>query len=177
MRKFLLVFLFAALTFSQEVYAASNSADAFMSLPFGHTFARTQKRMEKSGATTITPRKESLTMQGMFEAYPATYIFGFYKKKLLNSKSVYLQSLGDSEQDEQFYLALQRAYNASYGSVKETPSTSTRASGKIALRNVWTPNRYTTITLAYNPQASKRFPGSSLSDRVIQIIYKYDKWD
>ena len=175
-RKILLVLIFLAVT-CEITYAASNSADAFMSLPWGHTFARTQKRMENSGATTLTPRKESLTMQGYFENYQATFIFGFYKNKLLNAKSVYLKSMGDSEMDRQFYEALRKAYNATYGSTGETPTASTRNSGKIALQNVWTPNRYETITLTYNPEASKRFPGKSLSDRVIQIIYKYDKWD
>ena len=168
--------IFLAVT-CEITYAASNSADAFMSLPWGHTFARTQKRMENSGATTVTPRKESLTMQGYFEGYQATFIFGFYKNKILNSKSVYLKSMGNSEMDKQFYEALRKAYNAEYGMTGETPTASTRSSGKIVLQNVWTPNRYTTITLSYNPEASKRFPGNSLSDRVIQIIYKYDKWN
>ena len=133
--------------------------------------------MENSGAKTITPRKESLTMQGYFEGYQATFIFGFYKDKVLNAKSVFLKSIGDTDKDKQFYEALKAAYISTYGAVKESPAMSTRNSGKIALQNVWTPNRYTTITLTYNPEASKRFPGSSLNDRFIQIIYKYSKWD
>ena len=68
MKKFLLLlFLAINIFFPVKANALSNSADAFMSLPFGHTFIRTQKRMEKSGARVITPRKDSLTMEGMFE--------------------------------------------------------------------------------------------------------------
>ena len=162
---------------SCEAYAASNSADAFMSLTFGLTYARTQKRMQNSGAVIITPRKESLTMSGMFEGYPATYIFGFHNKKILKSKSVYLQSMGDAETDRRFYEAVQKGFNAAYGSGKETPTVNNRVAGKIMLRNVWTPDRYTTITLTYNPEMSKRFPGNSLSSRFLQLIWKYDKWD
>ena len=157
--------------------ALSNSSEAFLSLPFGHTFARTQKRMENSGAKVLTPRKESLTMEGFFEGYPAMFVFGFYKNKLLSSKSVYLQSMGDAEYDRAFYEALQKGFNASYGSTREAPTANTRKAGKIMLRNVWTPDRYTTITLTYNSEASKRFPGDSLNDRFIQVIYKYSKWD
>ena len=36
--------------------ALSNSADAFMSLPFGHVYKRVQKRMENSGAKTTIPK-------------------------------------------------------------------------------------------------------------------------
>ena len=144
---------------------------------FGLKFARVQKRMEKSGAKVLTPRKESLTMEGFFEGYPAMFVFGFYKGKILSSKAVYLQSMGDAEYDQKFYEALQKGFNASYGSTKQTPSANTRKAGKILLNNVWTPDRYTTITLIYNPEASKRFPGSSLNERFIQINYKYSKWD
>ena len=133
--------------------------------------------MENSGAVIITPRKESLTMSGMFEGYPATYIFGFHNKKILKTKSVYLQSMGDAETDRKFYEAVQKGFNAAYGSGKETPTANTRVAGKIMLRNVWTPDRYTTITLTYNPEMSKRFPGSSLNSRFLQLIWKYDKWD
>ena len=106
MRKILfaaiLVMLAAGVAFS-----AQTSSEAFLSLPFGHTYARTQKRMENSGAKVLTPRKDSITMEGMFEGYPATFIFGFYKDKLLKSKSVYLQSMGNAEYDRKFYEALQ----------------------------------------------------------------------
>ena len=36
-------------------------------------------------------------MEGMFESYPATFIFGFYKNKIMSSKAVYLQSMGNAE--------------------------------------------------------------------------------
>ena len=176
MRKFVCVLLLI-MCLSCEACAASNSADAFMSLTFGLTYARVQKRMENSGAIVMTPRKESLTMSGMFEGYPATYIFGFHNKKILKTKSMYLQSMGDAETDRRFYEAVQKGFNAAYGSGKETPTANTRAAGKIMLRNVWTPDRYTTITLTYNPEMSKRFQGNSLSSRFLQLIWKYDKWD
>ncbi len=159
-----------------QAQALSNSSEAFLSLPFGHTFARTQKRMENSGAKVLTPRKESLTMRGFFEGYPATFVFGFYKNKLLASKSVYLQSMGDAEYDRKFYEALQKGLNSAYGSTRETPAANTRKAGKIMLRNVWTPDRYTTITLTYNPEVSKKFPGDSLSSRFIHVSYKTEKW-
>ena len=83
MKKIFLFFIFVTVfTFSYEnktAAALSNSSEAFLSLPFGHTFARTQKRMEKSGAKVLTPRKETLTMEGFFEGYPALFVFGFYK--------------------------------------------------------------------------------------------------
>ena len=176
MRKFVCALLLV-LSFSPQVHAASNSADAFMSLTFGLTYARVQKRMENSGAVVTTPRQEILTMSGMFEGYPATFIFGFHNKKILKTKSVYLQSMGSVENDRRFYEAVQKAYNAYYGSGHETPTANNRVAGKIMLRNVWTPDKYTTITLTYNPEMSKRFPGSSLNSRFIQLIHKYDKWD
>ncbi|MBQ3447905.1 MAG: hypothetical protein IJG37_09720 [Synergistaceae bacterium] len=160
-----------------EAFPAGNSSEAFLSLPFGHTYARTQKRMENSGAKVLTPRKDTITMEGMFESYPATFIFGFHKNKILKSKAVYLQSMGNAEYDRKFYEALQKGMNALYGKTNETPTANTRAAGKIMLKNVWTPDRYTTITLTYNPEMSKRFPGSSLTSKFIQIIYKTDKWN
>ena len=175
MRKIILAVM--AVILSATACSASNSSEAFLSLPFGHTYARTQKRMENSGAKVLVPRKDSLTMEGMFENYPATFIFGFYKDKLLKMKSVYLQSMGNAEYDRIFYEALQKGMNALYGKTQETPSANTRAAGKIMLKNVWTPDKYTTITLTYNPEMSKRFPGSSLTSKFIQVIYKYDKWD
>ena len=176
MRKFICALIFC-LIISGEALAATNSSEAFLSLPFGHPYARVKKRMENSGAKVLTPRKDSLTMEGMFEGYPASFIFGFYKNKIMNSKSVYLQSMGNAEYDRRFYEALQKGLNALYGKGSENPTANTRSSGKIMLRNVWTPDRYTTITLTYNPEMSKRFPGSSLTSKFIQIIYKYDKWD
>ena len=176
MRRFLCSLLLVAVI-ACEAHAASNSADAFMSLTFGLTYDRVQKRMQKSGAVVVTLRKDTLTMSGMFEGYPATFIFGFHNKKILKNKSLYLQSMGNAENDRIFYEAVQKGYNAYYGSGKETPTVNNRVSGKIMLRNVWTPDKYTTITLTYNPEMSKRFPGSSLNSRFIQLIHKYDKWD
>ncbi|MBR0258578.1 MAG: hypothetical protein IJQ58_12635 [Synergistaceae bacterium] len=176
MRKILCTLIFC-LIITGESHSAQTSSEAFLSLPFGHTYARTQKRMENSGAKTQTPRKESLTMEGKFEGYPAQFVFGFYKNKLLKSKALYLQSMGDAEYDSKFYEALRKGLNAYYGQSHETPTANTRASGKIMLKNVWTPDRYTTITLTYNPEMSKRFPGSSITSKFIQLIYKYDKWD
>ena len=176
MKKIFIV-LFIINIFIIKSEALSNSSEAFLSLPFGHTFARTQKRMEKSGARVLTPRKESLTMEGFFEGYPARFVFVFYKNKLLSSKTVYLQSMGDAEYDRKFYEALQKGFNSSYGSTSEAPSANTRNAKKIILRNVWTPDRYTTITLTYNADASKRFPGSALSDKFIQVSYKTSKWE
>ena len=170
-----LIFLLCINIFPAQ--ALSNSSEAFLSLPFGHTFARTQKRMENSGAKVLTPRKESLTMEGFFEGYPAVFVFGFYKNKLLSSKSVYLQSMGDAEYDRKFYAALQKGFNSSYGQTRESPSANLRNAKKVILRNVWTPDRYTTITLTYNSEASKRFPSSSLSDRFIHVDFKTDKWE
>ena len=174
-----LIFCLSISSISTEAFSAtaSNSSEAFMSLPFGHTYARTKKRMENSGSRVLTPRKDSLTMEGMFEGYPATFIFGFHKEKLLKSKSVYLQSMGNADYDRRFYEAMQTALNAAYGSGHETPTANTRAAGKIMLKNVWTPDRYTTITLTYNSEMSKKLPGTSLTSKFIQLIYKYDKWD
>lgn len=177
MKKIFFIFLIILCTPIAQSEALSNSSEAFLSLPFGHTFARTQKRMEKSGARVLTPRKESLTMEGFFEGYPATFFFVFYKNKLLSSKSFYLQSMGDAEYDRKFYEALQKGFNSSYGSTRESPTANTRDARKIILRNVWTPDRYTTITLTYNADASKRFPGNSMSERFIQVTYKTSKWD
>lgn len=176
MRKIILSVILLTLS-ACESFAASNSSEAFLSLPFGHTYARTQKRMENSGAKVLTPRKDSLTMEGMFENYPATFIFGFHKNKILKTKSVYLQSMGNADYDKKFYEALRKGMNALYGKTQETPTANTRAAGKIMLKNVWTPDKYTTITLTYNSEMSKRFPGSSLTSKFIQIIYKSDKWD
>lgn len=175
-RKFLCA-LFLVVCLAGEAFPASNSADAFMSLTFGLKYARVQKRMENSGANTITPRKDTLTMEGMFEGYPATFVFGFHNKKILKSKAVYIMSMGNADNDRKFYEAVQKAYNAYYGSGRESPIASTRTKGKIMLRNIWTPDRYTTITLSYDPEMSKRFAGKSLSSRFLQLICKYDKWD
>lgn len=169
--------LILLISISSSEAIAANSSDAFMSLTFGLKYERVQKRMEKSGAKATIPRKETLTMEGIFEGYPALFVFGFYKNKLLKSKAVYLLSLGDKDRDANFYAALQKSHNAFYGSGHETPTASTRDKRKLILRNVWTPDRYTTITLTYNPEMSKRLPGTSMSSRFIQLIYSYSKWD
>ena len=176
MKKFLCALILLACLSSESANAA-NSSDAFMSLKFGLKYERVQKRMENSGAVSTIPRKETLTMEGMFEGYPAMFVFGFYKNSLLKSKAVYLLSLGDSNRDANFYAALQKTLNAFYGSGHETPTASTRDKRKLILRNVWTPDRYTTITLTYNPEMSKKLPGKSISSRFIQLIYSYSKWD
>ncbi len=176
-KKFLYLAVFIILSDFSQAYALSNSADAFMSLPFGHSFARTQKRMTNSGATVLTPRQTTLSMEGFFEGFPARFIFGFHKKKGLKSKALYVQSSGNAAQDQFLYTSLQKAYNAQFGSGRESPIQNPRAAGKIMLRNIWTPDRYTTITLTYNPEATNRFPTSAMSDRPVQLVYKYDKWD
>ena len=157
--------------------ALSNSSDAFMSLPFGHSFKRTQARMEKSGAKVLVPRGDSLTMEGFFEGYAANFSFGFHKKKGLKSKAVYLQSTGDAKRDRAFYDALRQGYDSRFGSGGEKAVANTRVSGRIMLRNTWTPDRYTTITLTYDPEATKRFPGESMGSRPIHLLYSTSKWD
>ena len=176
MKKFVCALILFSCVWSSEAIAA-NSSDAFMSLTFGLKYDRVQKRMEKSGAVSTIPRKETLTMEGMFEGYPALFVFGFYKNKILKSKAVYLLSLGDSNRDANFYDALRKTYNAFYGSGHETPTASTRDKRKLILRNVWTPDRYTTITLTYNPEMSKRLPGKSISSRFIQFKKMADTID
>ena len=173
----LLILVLCADVLSCTSYALPNSADAFMSLPFGHNFKRTQKRMEKSGATVLVPREESLTMDGFFEGYAANFSFGFHKKKGLKSKAVYIQSTGDAKRDRAFYNVLVRGYAARFGSGGEKAVSNPWAAGRIMIRNTWTPDRYTTITLTYNPEATKRFPGSSMKDRPIHLLYSYSKWD
>ena len=157
--------------------AVQNSADAFMSLPFGHPFKRTQLRMERSGATVLTPREESLTMEGWFEGRPAVFSFGFHRKKGLNAKGVYIQSTGDGKKDEQFYRLLKRGYEARFGSGRETAVPNTWKEGRIMDQCAWTPDRWTTITLTYNAEVRERFPGRSMKDRPIHLLYSYSKWD
>ena len=175
MKKIFILLIFFICITEIKAPALSNSSEAFLSLPFGHSFARTQKRMEKSGAKVLTPRKNSLTMEGFFEGCPARFIFVFYKNKFLSSKAVYLQSTGNPENDRKFYQALERGFNSSYGTTTASPSVSPRNSKKIILRNVWTPDRYTTVILAYNPDASKK-PFNN-SNSFLDIIYKTSKWE
>ncbi len=177
--KFLILFfIFLNFTnFTSPAFALSNSADAFMSLPFGHTFKRTQLRMERSGAKVVTPRPDSLLMTGYFEGYQTEFTFTFYKKKLLKSKAAYLKSTGSQSRDKNFYELLKKGFERQYGSGKEMPVENSLVKGRIMMKNTWTPDRYTTITLIYNSEATKRFPGNSVKDRPIHIIYYYNKWD
>ena len=179
MRKTLSLFLLLCLLIgaAREASALSNSADAFMSLPFGHSFKRTQKRMENSGAKVLVPREESLTMEGYFEGYAANFSFGFHRKKGLKSKAVYIQSTGDAKRDKAFYELLMKGYKSRFGSGGEKAIANPWVAGRIMLRNTWTPDRWTTITLTYNPEATKRLSGSSMKDRPIHLLYSYSKWD
>ena len=61
--------------------ALSNSADAFMSLPFGHPFNRTKLRMERSGATAKAQDGDYLSMEGLFEGRPALFVFSFHGRR------------------------------------------------------------------------------------------------
>lgn len=179
-----LVYLFVFIFFIINIFfaanhalALSNSADAFMSLPFGHNYNRTQKRMENSGAKVETPRPESLLMSGYFEGFQTEFAFTFYKKKLLKSKAAYLKSTGSQSKDKNFYELLKKGFERQFGRGREMPVENSLVNGRIMMRNTWTPDRYTTINLIYNAEATKRFPGSSVKDRPIHIIYNYSKWD
>ena len=176
-KEFLALILILILAACEPALALSNSSDAFMSLPFGHTYARTQKRMEKSGAKVATPRPESLLMTGYFEGFQTEFAFAFYKKKLLKSKAAYLKSTGSASQDKNFYELLKRGFERQYGRGKEMPVANSLVNGRIMIKSTWTPDKYTTITLLYNSEATKRFPGNSVKDRPIHIIYHYNKWD
>ena len=157
---------------------ASDSAEAFMSAIFGLSAKRTQLRMERSGAEASGYlRNGQLTMNGLFEGRPAVFEFGFHSKKGLNHKAVYLTSTGSRDEDNALYEALRRGYAARFGTTKEEPLANVWAEGRLLLRNVWEPDRHTTIVLTYNPEAANRFPGSSPGDRPIHLIYHYSRWD
>ena len=158
--------------------AAPDSAEAFMSVTFGLSSKRTQLRMERSGAEASGfIRGGQVSMQGLFEGRPAVFSFGFHAKKGLNYKAVYLTSTGNGDEDNALYDALRRAYTARFGRTKEAPLPNIWAEGRLMLRNVWEPDRYTTIALTYNPEATNRFPGSSPGDRPIHLTYAYSKWN
>lgn len=149
-----------------------------MSVTFGLSSKRTQLRMERSGAEASGfIRGGQLSMQGLFEGRPAVFSFGFHAKKGLNYKAVYLTSTGNGDEDNALYDALRRAYTARFGRTKEAPLPNIWAEGRLMLRNVWEPDRYTTIALTYNPEATNRFPGSSPGDRPIHLTYAYSKWN
>jgi hypothetical protein len=156
---------------------ADDSAEAFMSATFGLSAARTQKRMERSGAVAADfVRDGRLTMKGTFEYRPAIFIFGFHAKKGLNHKSAYIASAGDAKSDRTLYDAFREAYNIRFGETEERAAANSRATGRIMLRSTWKPNKDTIISLSYNPEVTHRFPGNSPGDHPIHIIYTYTKW-
>lgn len=149
-----------------------------MSATFGLSSKRTQLRMERSGAEASGYiRGGQLSMKGLFEGRPALFAFGFHPKKGLNYKAVYLTSTGKADEDDALYDALRRAYNARFGATREAPLPNIWAEGRLLLRNVWEPDRHTTITLSYNAEATNRFPGASPGQRPIHLTYSYSKWD
>ena len=147
-----------------------------MSATFGLSAARTQKRMEQSGATVTDSREGRLTMKGTFEYRSALFIFNFYAKKGMNHKSVYIASSGDAASDRAVYDALREAYNVRFGVTEERPISNAKAKGRIMMRSTWKPNKDTIISLSYNPEITKRFPGNSPADRPLHLIYPYTKW-
>lgn len=156
---------------------AGDSAEAFMSATFGLSSARTQKRMENSGAVAADfIRDGRLTMKGTFEYRSAVFMFGFHSKKGLNYKSVYIASSGSAAEDRAFYDALREAYNDRFGKTEERVTGNIRARGRIVLRSSWKPDKYTTIALSCNPEVTNRFPGDSPGDRPIHLIYSYTRW-
>ena len=156
---------------------ANDSAEAFMSATFGLSSARTQRRMEKSGAVAFDfVRDGRLTMKGTFENRSAIFMFGFHNRRGLNHKSVYIASSGDAESDRRFYDAFRQAYNLRFGTTAERAAPNRTARGRIILQNTWRPNKDTIISLSYNPEITNRFPGDSPSDRPIRIIYNYTRW-
>lgn len=163
--------------FSPCTARANDSAEAFMSATFGLSAARTQKRMENSGATASDfVREGRLTMNGTFEWRSAIFVFGFHPKKGLNHKSVYIASTGNAQEDRALYDALREAYNIHFGEAKERASSNIRTTGKIVLRSNWKPNKDTVIALSYDPEVTERFPGESPGKRPIHLIYTYMKW-
>ena len=148
-----------------------------MSATFGLSAARTQKRMENSGAVALDYLRDGrLTMQGTFEYRSAIFSFGFHNKKGLNHKSVYLASSGNAASDRALYDALRQAYNARFGKTEERAAQNVRVKGRITLQSSWKPNKDTIISLSYNPEITSRFPGNSPSSRPIHLIYNYTKW-
>jgi len=156
---------------------AGDSAEAFMSATFGLSSARTQKRMENSGAVPFDfLRNGRLTMKGTFEYRSAIFIFGFHSKRGLNHKSVYLASSGSAESDRALYEGLRDAYNIRFGKTDERANPNRIAKGRITLQNSWKPNKDTVISLSYNPEITNRFPGDSPGERPIHLTYNYTKW-
>jgi hypothetical protein len=156
---------------------AGDSAEAFMSVTFGLSAARTQKRMENSGAVAASSlQDERLNMKGTFESRSTIFTFGFHSKKGLNYKAAFLGSTGSAEEDRAFYDVLREAYNTRFGQSKERVTTKAQVKGGLTLRSVWTPDKYTTIALSLDPEQTNRFPGDSPGKRPIHLIYVYSKW-
>ena len=168
---FVVLFVFLRVSPSS---GANDSAEAFMSVTFGLSSARTQKRMEQSGAAASDfIRGGRLTMKGTFEFRPAIFNFGFTSKGGLNYKTVYIASTGNAQGDKALYEALREAYNVRFGKTEERAAQNLRSKGRITLRNAWKPNKDTVISLSYNPEAVNRFPGESPGDRPIHLSYSY----
>jgi hypothetical protein len=156
---------------------AADSGEAFMSVTFGLSSARTQKRMENSGAAAADfVRNGRLTMKGTFEGRSAIFVFGFHAKKGLNHKTVYIASSGDAAVDRALYDGFREAYNIRFGKTDERAAQNLRAKGRIMLRNNWKPDKNTIISLSYNPEAKNRFPAESPADYPIHLSYNFLKW-
>jgi hypothetical protein len=148
-----------------------------MSVTFGLSSARTQKRMEQNGAAAADfVRDGQLTMKGVFESRSAIFVFGFHAKKGMNHKVAYIASSGNAESDRNLYDGLRQAYNIRFGVTEEKAAENQRTKGRITLRNAWKPNKDTVISLSYNPEVTNRFPGESPGDHPIHLIYNYTKW-
>ena len=168
--------VFSSLFVSNAAWAI-DSAEAFMSVTFGLPAARTQRRMENSGAEAFDfVRDGRLAMRGTFEHRSAIFIFGFHERRGLNHKAVYIASSGDAESDRALYDAFRSAYNSRFGRATERATPNRRVRGRITLQNSWRPNRDTVITLAYDPEVTNRFPGDSLGERPIHLIYSFTGW-
>ncbi len=175
--------LFSFLCITSIIFSFVNSAlaqecaEAFMSATFGLSAKRTQLRMEGSGALASGFIKDGrLSMTGLFEGRPTIFAFVFHDKKGLKYKAAYLTSTGKASEDFAFYSSLRDAYNMRFGSVQERPLPSLNAGGRVMYRNVWTPDKNSTITLSYDPEATNRFPGDSPAKRPIHLIYDFSKW-
>jgi hypothetical protein len=156
---------------------ANDSAEAFMSATFGLSSARTQKRMENSGAVASDYiRGGRLSMKGTFEQRSAIFVFGFHSKRGLNHKAVYIASSGNAASDRALYEAFREAYNARFGRTDERATQNLRAKGRITLQSSWKPDKDTVIMLYYNPEITDRFPGVSPGSRPIHLIYNFSRW-
>ena len=157
-------------------YAESfaNSSGAFMSLPFGHSWTRTKLRMERSGAITISEKKDNnITMKGMFEEREAHFVFNFTPKKGLSSKIVNISSHGNQQDDRSLYESIRMAYSSRFGDTKEQSRIGLKNS--IALTSQWNPDQYISIVLTYNPH-TKRFSDNLAVDSPIRLSYMTSKW-